>query len=170
MKTACLCIAVAFAVNAGPAIAQSSDRRIEVETEVNAPVEKVWETWATCEGIKSFFAKDRNIDLRVDGAFALYFAPTAPEGSRGADRARILALQPNRMLSFTWDAAPPGNPVRANMTHVVVRFYPLPENRTRVTLVNDGYGEDKDWDEAFGYLSKAWNYALGSLKKHFAQN
>jgi uncharacterized protein YndB with AHSA1/START domain len=170
MKAVCLCIALAFALNAGPAIAQSSDRRIEVEAEVNAPVEKVWEAWTTCEGIKTFFAKDCNIDLRVDGAFAMYFAPTAPEGSRGADHARILAIQPNRMLSFSWDAAPPGNPVRANLTHVVVRFYPLPGNRTRVTLVNDGYGEGEDWDKAYAYLSGAWKNVLGLLKKRFAQD
>jgi hypothetical protein len=60
--------------------------------------------------------------------------------------------------------------IRKNRMHVVVRFYPLAENLMRVTLVNDGYGEGEDWDKAYAYLSKAWNYALGSLKKHFAQN
>ena len=94
----------------------------------------------------------------------------APEGSRGADNARILALQTNRMLSFSWDAAPPSNPdVRKNRTHVVVRLFPLAENRTRVTLVNDGYGEGEDWDKAFTYLSKAWSNVLTSLKNRFAQ-
>src|ERR1700691_6116340 len=107
MKTACLCVAFAFALGAGPTITQASDRSIEVEIEVNAPVEKVWEAWTTCEGIKTFFAKGCNIELRPDGAFAMYFAPDAPEGSRGADNARILALQTDRMLSFSWDAAPP---------------------------------------------------------------
>jgi uncharacterized protein YndB with AHSA1/START domain len=154
---------------AGHAAAQSPDRRIEVETVVNAPVEKVWETWTTCEGIKTFFARDCNIDLRVDGAFAMYFAPDAPAGSRGADHARILAIQPNRMLSFTWDASPPGNPVRVNQTHVVLRLFPLPDNRTRVTLVNDGYGEGEDWDKAYAYLSGAWKNVLALLQKRFAR-
>jgi uncharacterized protein YndB with AHSA1/START domain len=162
-------LASTLALAAGAAIAQAPDRRIEVAAEVEAPVEKVWEAWTTCEGIKTFFARDCSIELRVDGPFAMHFAPNAPAGSRGADNAKILALQQYRMLSFSWDAAPPDNPeVRKNRTHVVVRFFPLPENRTRVTLVNDGYGEGEDWDRAFQYLSQAWNGVLASLVKRFA--
>jgi uncharacterized protein YndB with AHSA1/START domain len=149
--------------------AQTADRRIEVEATVNAPVERVWETWTTCEGIKTFFARDCEIELRVDGKFAMYFAPAAEPGMRGADNARILAMQTNRMLSFSWDAAPPDNPeVRKHRTHVVVRLFALPDNRTRVTLVNDGYGEGEDWDRAFRYLSGAWNAVLPALAKRFA--
>jgi uncharacterized protein YndB with AHSA1/START domain len=162
-------VAAAIACSALSAIAQSPDRRIEVAAEIDGPVEKVWEAWTTCEGIKTFFARDCNIELRVDGPFAMYFAPDAPAGSRGADNARILALQQHRMLSFSWDAAPPDIPeVRKNRTHVVVRFFALPGNRTRVTLVNDGYGEGEDWDRAFRYLTQAWNGVLASLAKRFA--
>ena len=46
-----------------------SDQTIKLEITLDAPVDKVWRAWTTRDGIKSFFAPDCDIDLRVGGQF-----------------------------------------------------------------------------------------------------
>jgi uncharacterized protein YndB with AHSA1/START domain len=38
--------------------ADASNRMLTTEFEVNAPIEKVWATWTTPNGIKTFFAPE----------------------------------------------------------------------------------------------------------------
>jgi uncharacterized protein YndB with AHSA1/START domain len=135
---------------------QPSERVIRAEIVVNKNVEAVWAAWTTEEGIKGFFAPDCQIDLRVGGDFELYFAPTAEKGKRGAEGTKILALQPLRMLSFTWNNPPSVPEIRWQYTSVVVRFEQISDNATKVTLTQSGWGEGKEWDQAFKYFEAAW--------------
>ena len=57
-------------------------------------------------GARSFFAPACNIDLRVGGAYEMFFNPEGEPGSRGGEGIRILAIQPKKMLAFTWTAPP----------------------------------------------------------------
>ena len=132
------------------------DRAICGETVVDAPVGEVWDAWTTEDGIKSFFAPDCNVDLRVDGLYEIFFAPDAPEGERGAEGMRLLAIEPGRMLSFTWNAPPHLSGVRGQRTHVVLWFDDAGEGRTRLALRHDGWGEGEEWDRAFEYFEEAW--------------
>jgi len=52
---------------------------------------------------------------------------------------RFLALQPPRMLSFTWNAPPSLPEARQQRTFVVVRIHPVSERETRVTLHHTGW-------------------------------
>ena len=74
--------------------AVASNRMLTTEFEVNAPIEKVWEAWTTPEGIKTFYAPDCKVDLRVDGAYEIYLTPEAKPGERGGEGMRILGLEP----------------------------------------------------------------------------
>lgn len=133
------------------------DRVIRSEVVVTAGADAVWKAWTTPEGITSFFAPACNVELEVDGRYEILFAPHAQPGSRGAEGTRILALQPPKMLSFTWNAPPHLRDVRHQRTHVVVRPHPLSDGRTKVTLIHDGWGEGGEWDQAFQYFVRAWN-------------
>lgn len=149
--------------------AQDVDRVIRGEVVVHATVDAVWDAWTTEEGIKTFFAPDCNVDLRVDGWYEIFFDPDAPPGRKGGEGMRILALQPKKMLSFTWNAPPDLTNVRKQRTHVVIRFQQLANGRTRVNLTHDGWGEGEEWDRAFTYFSRAWNeIVLPRLKRRFA--
>ena len=132
-------------------------RVIRSEAVVKAGVSKVWEAWTTPEGVTSFFAPACEIDLRPGGRYEMYFDPDAEPGRRGGEGVTILAIQPEKMLAFTWNAPPQLPDAREQFTHVTVRFVELDSERTRVVLVHDGWGAGGEWDEAFNYFVKAWN-------------
>lgn len=136
------------------------DRVIRGDIIIDAAVDAVWDAWTTEAGVASFFAPAANIDLRVNGAYEIFFDPEAKPGERGADGVRILALEPKKMLSFTWNAPLHMPNVRKQWTHVVVRLQEAGPNRTRVTLTHDGWGEGGEWDQAFEYFKRAWNQAV----------
>jgi uncharacterized protein YndB with AHSA1/START domain len=146
-----------------------ADRVIRGEVVVDAAVAEVWEAWTTEAGIKSFFAPECNIDLRVDGPFEMFFLLDGEPGKRGGEGVRFLAIQPEKMLSFTWNAPPHLPEARGQWTHVVLRFFEADGGRTRVTLAHDGWGEGGEWDEAFAYFERAWlEIVLPNLVKRFA--
>jgi len=155
MKTKYLFAALIF-LGTTPAAPQTPERAVTAEVTVNVPVAEVWKAWTTEEGIKSFFAPGCKIDLRVSGAYEMHFAPDAPAGQRGGDGNVILAIQPLKMLSFTWNAPPSLPNVRQQHTSVVLRFKDLGNNTTKITLSETGWGEGEEWDKAFEYFSHAW--------------
>ena len=149
--------------------AAAAERSIDKTIVVNATVDQVWEAWTTREGIVSFFAPDAKIDPKPGGAFQIYIDPDAPAGSRGADESRFMALQPKKMLSFDWNAPPHLPEARAQRTFVVLRFEPVGERQTRVTLHHTGWGDGGQWDQAYTYFQGAWDGVLGNLRRRFDQ-
>jgi uncharacterized protein YndB with AHSA1/START domain len=147
-----------------------AERAIHGEVIVDAPPSEVWAAWTTEDGIKSFFAPDCSIDLRVDGRYEMYFLPDGEPGKRGGEGVRFLAIQPEKMLSFTWNAPPHLPETRAQWTHVVIRFFEEDRGRTRVTLHHDGWGDGGQWDETFTYFERAWReIVLPNLSKRFGE-
>ena len=168
MKRLAALFLAAFGVMAASG-ALAAERAIDKIIEIPATLEQAWDAWTTREGITSFFAPDAKIDARVGGAFHIHIDPTAPPGSKGADDMRFMALQPRKMLSFDWNAPPSLPEARAQRTFVVIRFEPISDKSTRVTLHHTGWGEGGEWDRAHAYFDRAWGNVLGNLKKRFEQ-
>jgi uncharacterized protein YndB with AHSA1/START domain len=141
---------------------------LRFETRVPASIEEVWTAWTTVEGIKSFFAPGANIDLKPDGAYEIFFDPSQPAGSRGADGMKILLVQRPLALAFTWNAPPKFVEQRRQRTHVMVRLFPISDRETRVVLTHDGFGEGEEWAAVRGYFERAWrDVVLPRLVKRF---
>jgi uncharacterized protein YndB with AHSA1/START domain len=149
--------------------ARAAERAIDKSIEVPASLDEAWAAWTTREGIVSFFAPDAKIEARVGGPFQIYIDPGAAPGAKGADDMRFLALQPKTMLSFDWNAPPHLPEARAQRTFVVVRFEPLGDKLTRVSLHHTGWGDGGQWDQAYAYFDRAWGNVLANLKKRFEQ-
>ena len=147
--------------------AGAAERSVDKSVVVPATLDQVWDAWTTREGIISFFAPDAKIEPRVGGAFQVYINPLAEAGMKGADDMRFMALQPKQMLSFDWNATPHLPPARHQRTFVVLRFLPLNDKETRVTLHHTGWGEGGEWDKTFAYFDRAWDSVLANLKKRF---
>ena len=153
----------------GPVAVSTQDKVINKETLVRAPLAAVWSAWTTSEGIQSFFAPEAIVDPKPDGAFRLHFNPYAEPGMKGADDMRYLALQKERMLSFTWNAPPHLPDARLQRTVVIVRMEPVGDAETRVRLSHVGWGDGGEWDKAYDYFDRAWGNVLASLQKRFAE-
>jgi uncharacterized protein YndB with AHSA1/START domain len=144
------------------------ERAITSEISVPAPLTEVWHAWTTKEGAERFFAPRCNIDLKPGGAYEMLFNLDADHGKQGGEGMVLLAVQPPRMLAFTWNAPPHLPSVRGQMTHVVIRLFETEAGETRVTLRHDGWGEGNEWDDAFQYFSSAWaDVVLPRLRHRF---
>lgn len=148
--------------------AHGAERSIAREVVVKAPVEAVWMSWTTSEGIQSFFAPEARVEARPDGAFHVHFNPYAPPGAKGADDMRVLAVQEKKLISFTWNAPPHLPEVRAQRTFVTVRLAPASPTETRVSLHHSGWGEGSQWEQAYDYFDRAWGSVLANLQKSFS--
>jgi uncharacterized protein YndB with AHSA1/START domain len=146
------------------------ERAIHLAADVPGPVAEVWKMWTTEAGIQTYLAQAARVDPRPGGAYEVYFNLAAPQGERGSEGCVVLAVDPERMLSFTWNAPPKLPAIRAQRTHVVVRLTPLAADRTRVTLVQDGWGSGAEWDQAFDYFTHAWgDFVLPRLVERFVK-
>lgn len=153
------------------ASAQPGERAVTAEAVVAAPVSEVWAAWTSSAGARTFFAPDANIELAIYGAYELYFDPTAAPGNRGGEGNKVLAFQPEKMLTFSWNAPPSLPTVRDQRTFVVVRFEAIDAQQTRVTLHHSGWGQGGEWDKAFDYFNNAWNrFVMPLLKYRFAND
>jgi uncharacterized protein YndB with AHSA1/START domain len=149
--------------------AHAAERALDKEVVVNATLDQAWAAWTTREGIISFFAPDAHIEARVGGAFQIYMDPLAEPGMKGADDMHFLALQPKRMISFDWNAPPSLPEARQQRTVVIVRFTPVDDRHTQVSIHHVGWGDGGEWDKAYAYFDKAWPFVLGGLQKRFDQ-
>ena len=145
----------------------AEEHAIDEKITVKANVDDVWKVWTTTEGIKTFFAPDAKVVLRVDGPFEIYMNPFGAPGMKGADDMRIIGFQENKMLSFTWNAPPSLPEARKQRSIVIVRLISRGDALTDVTIHHVGWGEGGEWDKAYDYFSKAWPNVLKNLKKRF---
>jgi len=150
-------------------IADQDERYIHVEIVVNGNIKDVFKAWTTEEGVESFFAPECKIEPKVDGAYNIYFFPSEEPGKRGAEGMRILALEQNKMFSFSWGAPRLLFPnVKNQRTLVMLRFKALGDNKTKLILHQTGWGEGEEWDKAYEYFDKAWkNVVLKRLQDRF---
>lgn len=164
-RAAAAATAAALALAGGSA--SGAERAIDKQVEIGASLDQAWAAWTTREGIVSFFAPDAEIDARVGGAFHIHIDPLAAPGRKGADEMRFMALQPKKMISFDWNAPPHLPAARAQRTFVTVRFEPVSDGVTRVSLHHTGWGDGGEWDAAYTYFDQAWGGVLANLKKRF---
>ena len=69
----------------------------------------------------------------------------------------MLALQPMKMFSYTWNAPPSLPSVRDQRTFVIIRFFQDDGDNTHVVLHHDGWGSGGVRDYVFEYFDHVWN-------------
>ncbi len=136
------------------------EKLIHFQLDLDAPIQKVWQSWSTEEGLRSFFSPFINMELRPGGPFEILFSMEPPEGSRGAEGMIVLAYKEPEFLAFTWNAPPTLPDVRSHMTHVTIRLTPLNAERTRLDFKEDGFAEGGQWDERMEYFQRAWGHVV----------
>ncbi|HKQ46483.1 MAG TPA: SRPBCC domain-containing protein [Phycisphaerae bacterium] len=148
----------------------ATERILRKEVIVSATLDDVWKCWTTEEGIATFFSPESKIELKLGGAFDIYFKGPADEtGKRGAEGAKILSYIPNEFLAFDWGFPPkvPGLRRTGAKTQVMIRFEDVGDGKVKVKFAQLGWKKGREWDEGFAYFDQAWSYVLNNLKEHF---
>lgn len=146
-----------------------TDRQIIKTATISAPVDSVWNSWSSAEGIAAFLEIDVNIKLELGGPYEWYFDTEDKVGLRGSEGCTVISFVPREMISFTWNA-PPSIPYVRNheyKTWVTVFFTEAAEG-TNVRLVHTGWPEGEEWDKAYNYFDSAWGYVLKALGEFWA--
>lgn len=143
------------------------ERTIVKRVIVNAPRAEVWRALTTTEGVTTFFAPNAYVDLRMGGAYEMYWDLSAEPGSRGSEGCEILSFVREEVLSFTWNAPTRFPKVRGSRTYVVIQLSDGDADQTVVRLTNGGYKAGGEWDGAYDYFTAAWGTVLANLQKRF---
>jgi uncharacterized protein YndB with AHSA1/START domain len=142
------------------------ERIIEGRIVVDVSAEEIWRAWTTGEGAETFFAPRCTVEARPGGKYEMLFDLDQPPGRQGSEGMIVLAVQPGRMLSFTWNNPPELPGIRDQRTHVTVFLEELAPTQTRVVLRHDGWGEGGEWDKAVEYFERAWKRIVLPRLKH----
>ena len=143
------------------------NRNITKEITLPVGIDDAWNTWTTKQGLESFFAPECYIELELFGRLDVLFIPDAQPGNRGAENNKILAIEPNRMFCFTWDAPLTLPEVRKQRTLVVLKFEIIGEDKTKIWMCHTGWGDGDEWDQAYAYFSDAWDVVFKRLEIRF---
>jgi uncharacterized protein YndB with AHSA1/START domain len=148
---------------------KAQEKTIEYEFTVDASPSEVYNAWGTTDGIRTFFAPDGKVELKMFGDYQIYFFPENEPGSRGADDEIVISFEENKMISHTWGFPKVFPNLRANQkTIVTVRFIPIEAGKTKVHFIQSGWGESEEWQKSYDYFINAWgNVVLARLQYRF---
>jgi len=137
-------------------------RSIEIEKEVDATPDDVWEAITTDEGLRRWFPLDAKVEAGEGGSVWLSWGP----GCEG--EAPIHLWEPGRRFGWTesYGDDAEGRPIRVAVDfHIEGR-----EGTTVVRLVQSGLGADADWDEMYDALVDGWTYFMFNLAHCFRKH
>ena len=63
---------------------------------VKANPERLWRMWTDENEISKFFSSKAKIELKIGGAFEMYFLLDNPSGSQGSEGMKILSYLPEK--------------------------------------------------------------------------
>jgi uncharacterized protein YndB with AHSA1/START domain len=132
-------------------------RQHELEVEISATAERVWQGVSTAEGIASWFAPIARVTPGVGGTVFLRWG----DGVEGASRIEV--WEPERHLRLATDrgeGAPPS---------VVDYFLEGKGGSTVLRLVHSGFGPEASCDDEYESTGSAWPVFL-TMMKHSAEH
>jgi uncharacterized protein YndB with AHSA1/START domain len=147
----------------------NKNKQLIFEMNLDSNVEQVYNAWSTEEGIKTFFAPDCEVEVKLYGKYHIHFFPDNEPGSRGTEDELLIAHEPNKMISFTWGFALSLKDLRQNQkTIVLIRFEEVTQNKTGLIFIQSGWGESDERQKGFDYFSETWGkVVLARLKYRF---
>ena len=151
------------------AVSASASESIVTEGVVNAPVPAVWNAWATTTGLKSWLAPHADIDLRIDGLMRSNYDPKGSLSDPGTIENKVLAYEPERMLSIKVAKAPEKFPFKSRIGDMwtVLYFQPTTDGKTTLRIVGMGFGRDEESQKMKEFFEKGNAYTLAQLQKRF---
>ena len=140
-----------------PAKDRPEGRALRLEVDLDAPPDAVWRAWTDAGELSRWFPVTAEVEPGEGGSIFLSWGP----GVEG--RAPITGWEPGRRLQWTEQMPPAeegGEPVRIA---VEVTIEAREGGRSRLRLVQSGFGEGDMWDDYYDGLERGWSYFLWNL-------
>ena len=137
---------------------------------VPAAATAVWAAFTTTEGYVAWAAPVAQVDFRLGGMIETSYAADARLGARENIRNEIVAYAPGRMFALRNRQAPPDVPFDVTVfqsLHTVVLFDDLGGDRTRVTIVQPGYGAGEAYERVYRLFEWGNGATLVALRDRF---
>ncbi len=131
-----------------------SERSVEMHVDVDAPIEAAWKAITEAEGLANWFSPI----AKVSGS-GLNSEVTAAWSDEMAFTTRVDVWEPNRRVRWiSEDIMGPG-------TMLATDFHlETAGGKTRIRLVQSGFGESEGWDSFFESTETGWTYFLYNLR------
>ena len=149
-------------------VAGGGERVLEQSVEVNAPIAAVWNAFTTSLGFRSWAAPVAEVDFRLGGIIETAYDRNGRIGAPGNIKNQIVAYVPHRMLAIRNVQAPAKTPfdqATFQKIHTVNFFETLGKNRTRVTVIQPGFGTGAAYDGVYKFFAAGNRWSLEQLKK-----
>ena len=153
-------------------IAANEERFLQFEIILNTTIAETWKLIATEEGIKKWMAPVAILDLRIGGMLKTNYNETAKIDDKGTITLGIIGYIPFEILTYKITLnelfAEKCRKEDKNLQHII-QLKSLGENKTKIISTMVGWGQGKEWDEAYTFFEKGneWTFQklLKSLKK-----
>jgi uncharacterized protein YndB with AHSA1/START domain len=129
-------------------------RTIELSIDISAPAEEVWKALTEAKGLQNWFPQGASVEGTGIGSIVTF--SFGPEMSWPTT---VSGWEPSRHLQWAHDdMMGPG-------TRLIVDYYLTTEGgKTRVRLVQSGFGASDAWDDFFDGTEAGWTYFLYNLR------
>lgn len=114
----------------------------------NAPIEKVWKSVATAEGIAAWFMPN---DMKPEPGYEF----TLNAGPFGNSPCKVTVVEPPHLLGFDW----------GQEWHILFELKDLGESQTEFTLTHSGWDADKvtEFGETHAVVRERMDHGWGGL-------
>jgi uncharacterized protein YndB with AHSA1/START domain len=134
-------------------------RPLGYEMDLAVPRDRVWDAWATGEGLASWACSRARVDPVLGGEWRLS-GGLDPDGSEM--RLEVRSMDRPRLLDLSVRAAGPDGR-ELGSTRLEVRLVPTLDG-TRVEVRHSGFGESGDWMWLRSRFERYWWSALEALR------
>ena len=133
---------------------------------IDAPVQQVWDAFATADGFRGWAAPFVHMELKVGGIIESSYQPDAKVGDTSNIKNQIVAYIPGRLLVLKNVQAPEGFAPECVMDRLVsiFEFESISAESTRLTLWGVGYGPDEESLRILEFFKEANAWTFGQLQ------
>jgi len=132
--------------------------------------QKAFEMFTVNKHLGNWLTQDADVEPKVGGKYELFWNPQDKENDSTIG-CKIVALLPNKLLSFEWKGPRQFKHFMNNvrpLTNVTVFFVSHSEG-TEIHLLHTGWRDSAEWEEARQWFDNAWAKALSELQNYISR-
>ncbi len=150
--------------------AANGEKFLRFEIIVDTAIAAAWKSIATEEGIKKWMAPVAVLDLSIGGMLKTNYNETATIDDKGTIMLGIISYMPSEMIAYKITLnelfAEKCRKEDKNLQHII-QLKSLGQNKTKIISTMVGWGQGKEWDEAYSFFEKGNEWTFQKLLKTF---